>query len=315
MRNIINEVSEIFNNIKMFRTLLNEGVGQQDIVQYIENHEWIYIYYTGDATTASGYRTIRPYVLGTSKAGNLVLRAWQDNPKNSWHFTNKPTRPKRNPDMSVSKNHDYWIDNEGMKPGWRMFRLDKIQKVYPTGKKFEDVNGLVMIPAGYHEGGDDDMTNVIAYVSTKKEPDFDYKYDKEVHGNVISKTEQNKAKWDSIRRGNKNSKKITRDDVRKLSDIASNVLKKGKGSFSVVIDDKQNYQLVTPKDIEKQNIPDSAVVGGLANLYDTFYNTNKHDNDTTFFIKGKDELLKNGKNKSSNEKISSIPFEKKTFFK
>ena len=74
--------------IRLFRTLLNEGVGEQPIIDAIQKHEYLYIYYTGDDSNKMGYRTIRPYVLGTSKAGNLVLRAWQDNPKNSSDFEN-----------------------------------------------------------------------------------------------------------------------------------------------------------------------------------------------------------------------------------
>ena len=72
--------------------------------------------------------------------------------------------------------------------------------------------------------------------------------------------------------------------------------------------------MVTPADIQKQNIPVSAVVGGLANLYDTLYNKNQQ-NDTAFFNKGKEELLKASKNRKNNEKLPTIPFEKKTFFK
>lgn len=312
---ILNEIKLFFENIKLFRGFLNESASENDIIKYIENHEWVYIYYTGDEKTASGYRTIRPYVLGTSKAGNLVLRGWQDNPKNSWHFSNKPTRPSKNPSMELSKNHDFWIDNEGVKPGWRMFRMDKIQKIYPTGKKFIDSNGLVMIPLGYHEGGDDGMTNIIAYVSTKKEPDFDYKYDKTQQGDTLNKNQVATAKWDSIRRGNNQSRKINSDDIVKLSNIASNVYKKGKGTFTVVIDDKKNYQLVTNKDIESKNIPDTAIVGGLANLYDTIVKKNVEP-ENKFFNDTKNKTLTNLKtdNNTNNKENPTIPFDKKTFF-
>ena len=171
---MITEGKILFDNIKNIRHLLTEGVGQDAIKTAIENHEWIYIYYNAESEegkNASGYRTVRPYVLGTSKAGNVVLRGWQDNPKNSWHFDNRETRDD-------SKKHDYWSDREGVKPGWRMFRLDRISKVYPIGKKFNDSNGLPMIPPGYHEGGDDGMTSIIASVSTKREP-IDITYDKD----------------------------------------------------------------------------------------------------------------------------------------
>src|SRR5208283_5933525 len=109
---MITEVKILFNNIKNLRHLITEGVGENVIVDAINNHEWVYLYYNGDENIPKGYRTIRPYVLGTSKAGNKVLRAWQDNPKNSYHFNSRPTRKD-------SQNHDYWTDEEGVKPGWR----------------------------------------------------------------------------------------------------------------------------------------------------------------------------------------------------
>lgn len=318
--NMLTEVKILFNNIKNLRHLLTEGVGEKDIKDAIQNHEWLYLYYEGDENSKTGYRTVRPYVLGThKKSGKLVLRAWQDNAKNSETFDNRPTRKD-------SKNHDYWTDEEGMKPGWRMFRLDRISKVYPIGKKFHDSNGLVMIPAGYHEGGDDDMGSIIAYVSTKTQPDFDYKYDKEFHGDEKSKTDINKEKWDSIRRGNKNKRRITAADVVKLRDIASNVYKKNRGSFLVAIDDKNNYQLILVSDKDKKNIPDTAIMGSLPYLYDTLVKQNVPA-DNRFFNDTKNKLQTNIKNKQSQvatnqpqgeireTELPSIPFEKKTFFK
>lgn len=318
---MINEVKILFENIKNFRHLLTEGVGQDVIIKAIQNHEWIYLYYNGDdedGKNATGYRTVRPYVLGTNAAGNTVLRAYQDNPKNSWHFDNRATRPD-------SQYHDYWSDQEGVKPGWRMFNVAKISKVYPTGKKFNDTNGLPMIPAGYHEGGDDNMTSVIAYVSTKTEPDFDYKYDKEIQPDIISKADRDKAKWDSIRRGNKNRKKITADDVVKLRDVASRVQKTAHGNYLVVIDDKNNFQLMLTKDKDKQNIPDTAIVGSLPYLYDSlvkknapadekFFNDIKNKMQTDLRMKAQDTI-----NQSQSEikemKNPTIPYKRMTFFK
>lgn len=326
--------------IKLFRILLNEGVGEQNIIDAIQNHEYLYIYYDGDDANKMGYRTIRPFVLGTSKSGDYLLRAWQDNPKNSFHFTNRPTRKD-------SYQHDYWSDEQGAKPGWRMFRLDKISKAYPTGKKFHDENNLVMIPAGYHEGGDKNMTSIVAYVSSKKEPEFDYSYDKEFRGQELSKPEQRKQKWDSIRRGNKANRKITVDDVKKLSDIASRVFKKNRNNFFVVIDDRNNFQLIDIKDKDRERIPDTAIVGALPNLYNSLVNT-AASTDKSFFnnilnkTKAELNITNAGTEKTGNVQpepgerkidnkakgmdfqstsmmkendLPTIPFEKKTFFK
>lgn len=318
---MLNEVKILFENIKNFRQLLTEGVGEDVIKKAIENHEWIYLYYNAgneEGKNASGYRTVRPYVLGRSSAGNTVLRAYQDNPKNSWHFQNKPTRDD-------SQYHDFWTDSEGVKPGWRMFDLAKISKVYPTGKKFNDTNGLPMIPAGYHEGGDDNMTSIIAYVSTKTEPDFDYKYDREVQPDEISKSERDKAKWDSIRRGNKNKKKITADDVVKLRDVASRVQKTAHGNYLVVIDDQNNFQLMLAKDKDKQNIPDTAIVGSLPYLYDSlvkknapadnkFFNDIKNKTQSDLRLKAQD-AANQPEPEIKETKIPEIPYKKMTFFK
>ena len=182
-----------------------------------------------------------------------------------------------------------------------------------------------MIPAGYHEGGDDDMTSIIAYVSTKTEPDFDYKYDKEQQPDVISRTDRDKVKWDSIRRGNKNKKQITANDVVKLRDIASRVQKTAHGSYLVVIDDKNNFQLMLTKNKDKQNIPDQAIVGSLPYLYDSlvkknapaddkFFNDVKNKTQTDLRLKTQD--IENQPEPEINEKnIPTIPHKKTTFFK
>ena len=315
------ELKILFENIKNLRHLLQEGVGQTGIVDAINNHEWIYLYYNGDneeGKNATGYRTVRPYVLGTNKQGNTVLRAWQDNPKNSWHFNNRATRDD-------SRQHDYWSDREGDKPGWRLFNVDKISKIYPIGKKFNDENGLPMIPPGYHEGSDKGMTSIIAYVSTKTEPDFDYTYDKDQEVDVVSKTDRDKERWDSIRRGNKNSKEITASDVVKLRDIASRVQKTAHGNYLVVIDDRGNFQLMLAKDKDKQNIPDQAIVGSLPYLYDSlvkqnapaddkFFNDAKNKTQTDLRMKAQDTA--NQPEPELNEKNTpSIPYKKTTFFK
>lgn len=321
------ELKILFENIKNFR-LLSEGVGQSSIVDAINNHEWLYIYYDAgdeDGKNATGYRTVRPYVLGRNSAGNTVLRAWQDNSKNSWHFDNRKTRPD-------SQGHDYWTDREGSKPGWRMFNIKKITKIYPTGKKFNDENGLPMIPAGYHEGGDDNMTDIIAYVSTKTEPDFNMKYDKDTEVDVVSRTDRNKEKWDSIRRGNKNKKEITAADVVKLRDVASRVQKTAHGKYLVVIDDRNNFLLMLSTDKAKQNVPDQAVVGSLPYLYDSLVKKNAPTDDKFFkdvINKTQSELRMKAHDAvnqpepdenqpepeiKENDK-ATIPYKKMTFFK
>jgi hypothetical protein len=286
------EVKILIENIKKFRNLLTEGVDQNDIVDYINNHEYIYIYYAGDETNKRGYRTIRPYVLGTSKVnGNLLLRAWQDRGK-SETFGNRPTRPD-------SEEHDYWMTENGQVPGWRMFRVDKIEKVYPTGKRFVKTDGTVMIPPKYKEGSDKNMASIIAYVSSKKEP-------VEPEGVPTTTGVTKVSKWANFTHGNKNNRTITARDVTNLSNIASRVYKKSKGSFLVAINNNNDFEIIDVRD--KDKVPKEAIVGSLPHLLDTLVKKEAPDK---FFNDTKNKLQ--GELKES--KIPTIPFERKTFFK
>jgi len=294
---MLNELKILFNNIKNFRQIITESVGENDIVKYIQNHEYIYIYYGGDGKNKRGYRTIRPYVLGISTAGNQVIRAWQDRGK-STSYSNRDRGDK----------HDYWSDTNGeIKPGWRMFRLDKIEKVYPTGKKFNNSDGSVMIPPNYKEGSDADMSSIIAYVSTNSEPE-------------VAKSEPTTQpisgkvnKWDNFNQANKNDRKITIDDINKLRNIATNIYKKNKNNFIVVINNNKEFELINVKD--KMRVPKDAIVGSLSNLYDTIVKPNTKP-DEKFFDLAKQKAIHQNKNSTNvNEELPSIPFERKTFFK
>ena len=300
---MLTEVKILFDNIKNFRKLLTESVSDADIIKYIENHEYLYIYYSGDGENKKGYRTIRPYVLGVSTSGNRVIRAWQDNKKNSHTFDTRPTR-------SDSYGHDYWTDEGGTKPGWRMFNIDKIEKVYPTGKRFHNNDGSVMIPPKYKEGSDKGMSSIIAYVSSKNEPVLEPTAPTEPTQAGIRKT-----KWDDFTRGNKNNRKITADDVLKLRDIASRVYKKSRGSFLVVINNRNDFDIINIKD--KTKVPQNAIVGTLTNLFDTLVKQKSPKEDS--FFKNSSEIAKKQRqeelNKLKENESPTIPYEKKTFFK
>jgi len=297
---MLTEVKILFDNIKFFRKLLTESVSDNDIIKYIENHEYLYIYYAGDGENKKGYRTIRPYVLGVSTSGNKVIRAWQDNKKNSYTFDNRPTRPD-------SYEHDYWNDEGGVKPGWRLFNLDKIEKVYPTGKRFHNSDGSVMIPPKYKEGSDAGMSSIIAYVSTKNEPVIE-----PVEPEEPTQMGDKKTKWDNFSHANKNNRKITADDVLKLRDIASRVYKKSRGSFLVVINNNDDFDIINVKD--KNKVPQSAIVGTLTNLFDTLVKQRPPEEDS-FFKNSIDKVKKEIEAKAKESESPTIPFDKKTFFK
>jgi len=310
---MLTENKILFENIKNFRHLITEGVGESEIIKAIQNHEWIHLYYGGDGEHAKGSRTVRPYVLGThKKSGNLVLRAWQDNPRNSYDFDKRPTRKD-------SLKHDYWVDREGQKPGWRMFSLDKISHVYPIGTRFNNKDGSVMTPPDYHEGGDKDMSDIKYYVSTSNQSDYVGYHAGQPHtGGTMTRADLNKEKWDSVRAGNKNKIKITADDVRKLNRLATHVQKTARGKYLVVINDKNEFQLMLAKDKDKQNIPDVAIIDTLPHLIDSLVDTSAPV-DTGFINKSKERLKNDIQNKAQTEiketELPSIPFDKKTFFK
>ena len=116
---MITELKILFENIRHFRQLLTEGVSDKTIVDAINNHEFLYIYYQGETTKETGYRTIRPFVLGTNTSGNLALRAWQDKGRSDSLRPDAP-RIKR-------KGHEYDVDHDGVtKPAWRLFLVDNI---------------------------------------------------------------------------------------------------------------------------------------------------------------------------------------------
>ena len=79
-----------------------------------------------------GYRDIEPVCLGISKAGNMVLRAWER--------------------QGVS--HSKEVEGNPI-PGWRMFRLDKILTYALQGDKFTEMRPK------YNPNGDKLMSSVI----------------------------------------------------------------------------------------------------------------------------------------------------------
>ena len=118
--------------ITTVKSLITEIASLQDIQKSIKNKEMMNIYYDGDEPGGDGYRIIEPVCVGYSKAGNLVLRAW---------------------DMEGA-SHTAAIGEQPL-PGWRLFRVDKIFTYKPTGDNFYTSR------PGYNPSGDKSMTRVI----------------------------------------------------------------------------------------------------------------------------------------------------------
>jgi predicted DNA-binding transcriptional regulator YafY len=120
---------KLLNSLKH---IILEEVSQSDIQDSIKNKKVITIYYKGKDNGGEGYRTIEPVCYGLSKKGNRVLRAWEREGA-SWSEKNKGN----------------------LLPGWRLFRVDKILSLKPTGDIYNEPR------PGYNFNGDKTMASVI----------------------------------------------------------------------------------------------------------------------------------------------------------
>jgi predicted DNA-binding transcriptional regulator YafY len=117
------------------KSLICEVASIESVIDCIKKKQKCIIYYNGDedeGATGKGLREIEPVCLGTSKAGNKVLRAWDI--EGASYRADKGEKPL---------------------PGWRMFRLDKIMTLKPTGENFTEMR------PNFNPNGDKSMINVI----------------------------------------------------------------------------------------------------------------------------------------------------------
>jgi predicted DNA-binding transcriptional regulator YafY len=90
---------KLYNTIKQI--ILEKSVDQ--ITNSVKNRNIVTIYYDGEDNGGKGLREIEPFCFGVSKAGNLVLRAWERS--GASYTAQKGEQPL---------------------PGWRLFRFDRI---------------------------------------------------------------------------------------------------------------------------------------------------------------------------------------------
>ena len=112
--------------------LICEIASIDSVVVAIKGRQKVIIYYDGDEPGGRGIRQIEPVCLGVSKAGNKILRAWDD--EGASHTAYKGEQPL---------------------PGWRIFRLDKILSIKPTGEVYNTPK------PNYNFNGDKSMVSVI----------------------------------------------------------------------------------------------------------------------------------------------------------
>lgn len=302
---MLNEVKIFFENVTHFRQLLKEGVGESTIVDAINKHKIVYIYYAGDQTLEKGYRSIRPMVLGHSKSKEaetegdyMLLRAWE-----------------------IAGNSDskkMYSDEKGrMKYGWRLFRVDKITSFLPTGKFFntntekfantewvEDYNPndsqMKNIIAAVEFDSGQPQTNQVGDTTAQKipEPDSAFKGQKE--------------KFQYFSNMGKKQRDITADEVKDLWDWAIKHRHKGSRERLLVVTD-QHGDMILKDASQKTQIPPDSIVGNLKDLYIRLVKPNEKI-DTSFLDNAKNDALKNV-NKINQSNITQENQNKKTFFK
>jgi predicted DNA-binding transcriptional regulator YafY len=120
--------------MKLVRSLskvITEVAALDNVQSSIKQKNIITINYDGDEY-GKGYRDVEPVCLGISKAGNMVLRAWE----------------------RQGSSHSNKVDGNPI-PGWRLFRLDKILTYALQGDSFTEVRPK------YNPNGDRSMERVI----------------------------------------------------------------------------------------------------------------------------------------------------------
>jgi predicted DNA-binding transcriptional regulator YafY len=116
----------------ILKELITEIASREDLIDCIKNKKICIIYYEGDEPGGRGLREIEPVCLGVSKAGNTVLRAWDN--EGASHTAYKGEQPL---------------------PGWRLFNVNKISSIKPTGELFTQMK------PGYNINGDKSMVSII----------------------------------------------------------------------------------------------------------------------------------------------------------
>jgi predicted DNA-binding transcriptional regulator YafY len=112
-------------------TLILEVASRDQVFDVIKNKRVCVINYNGDEPGGKGLRVIEPVAFGLSKKGNAVLRAWDR--EGASHTAYKGEKPL---------------------PGWRLFRLDKMDFIRPTQETFDTPK------PDYNPNGDKSMERV-----------------------------------------------------------------------------------------------------------------------------------------------------------
>lgn len=95
------------------KSILNEGVSNDDINDAINNHKYVTINYEGTDGTHNGVRMIKPVAFGCTSAGHPVIRAFER-----------------------------FGDTKTFVPGWKYLRVDRISSWKALDKTFSEPDDL-----------------------------------------------------------------------------------------------------------------------------------------------------------------------------
>lgn len=267
-----NESKILVDNVKSFRKAnLNEGISDSEMEKAIHDHKILHIYYIGDDTYYKGFRTIKPFVLGThKKTGNKVVRAWQDyGSSDSYRGLGRTPR----------KDHEYHSDHKGRtKPGWRLFRLDNIASMMPSGEKFNPSNIINKTTGAQYNPNDNDMSSIIAAIKPSPDNAVQTKGLDSITGTDVIKQKADKSdfatqapKFQRFFKASDKTREATKEEIDHLWHLATDQKKKSPKNLYVVQNEKGDMMLRNKKAIEK--IPQTSIVGNLDDLHKKYFRT------------------------------------------
>lgn len=295
---MLGEVKKFFENLTHFRQLLKEGVSENVVVDAIQKHKIVYIYYAGDNTIMKGYRTIKPMVLGYTKSNEAKKRGENYMLLRAWEVAGNSDSQKKYPD-----------EKGRMQYGWRLFRVDKITSFLPTGKIFSTEEGKFPDIESYNPN-DSQMQNIVAAVELVGDKAKTTKRGAYVAPRVSqpSAFDGQKEKFQYFSKAGKRQRNATADEIEHLWAIASKIRKKSPSDMIVVVD--EHGDMVLKDAALKDKFPPESYVGNLKQLYLDLVKPNLKIDRSKLDIERKKAI--NQMNKSN---IKQNEIKRKTFFK
>lgn len=130
----------------LFESIITEEINITKVTDAIRKRKPVKITYKADdEPRGQGERIIHPVAYGISKAGNMVLRAFQP-----------------------------YGDTKTKTPHWKLFRLDKIEKwdILWKRRSFDEPPGQFTADGEYNPNGDKSMTTVYLSANFQNSRDF-----------------------------------------------------------------------------------------------------------------------------------------------